>query len=144
MLFPNTKIRRARLTRHSWCVIPSCAQTGNLFLVGADLSVRPGLRAHAQVRPYGIEAFVNSMTATLYENDDFSQRRKDAKTQKKRQLNFLITLGDLGDFARDIFMLRCVRKEMIVGMRRTPTDGNYFFERSLASARPGEVCLHCL
>jgi hypothetical protein len=39
-------------------------QTGNLFLVGADLCVRPGLRAHTQVRPYSIEAFLTSMSAT--------------------------------------------------------------------------------
>ena len=30
----------------------SCDHTGNLFPVGADLCVRPGPRAHTQVRPY--------------------------------------------------------------------------------------------
>jgi hypothetical protein len=48
-------------------LIPSCVQKGNLSLVGADLCVRPGLKAHTQVRPYRIEAFLTSMGATWYQ-----------------------------------------------------------------------------
>jgi hypothetical protein len=47
-------------------LIPSCVQTGILSLVGADLCVRPGLRAHTRVRPYVIGAFLTSMNATWY------------------------------------------------------------------------------
>ena len=43
-----------------------CVQTGNLSLAGADLCIRHGLRAHTQVRPYRIEAFLTSMGATWY------------------------------------------------------------------------------
>jgi hypothetical protein len=79
---------------------------------------------------------LTSMTATLYENDDFSQRRKDAKDKTAK---FFIHLGDLGDFARDIFMLRCVRKEMIVGMTGAPDRGRrpVFPRPPLRLARPG-------
>jgi len=52
---------------HASPLIPSGVQTGNLSLVGADLCVRPGLRAHTQVRPYRIEAFLTSTSATWYE-----------------------------------------------------------------------------
>jgi putative addiction module killer protein len=45
--------------------VSSCVQTGNLFLVGADLCVRPGLRAHTQVRPYKYRVYFVQRGQTL-------------------------------------------------------------------------------
>jgi hypothetical protein len=51
-------------------LIPRCDQTGNLAFVGADLCVRPGLRAHTQVRPYRSD-ILTSMSATWYQTLGF-------------------------------------------------------------------------
>jgi hypothetical protein len=49
-------------------LIPGCDRTGNLAFVGADLCVRPGMRAHTQVRPYRSRIFLTSMSATWYKS----------------------------------------------------------------------------